>query len=396
MGNLVRCLLLLAVFPVSQVPDRALVTATVDDLASTTGFPLRKPVSFEILSRKQVSQFMDDRIKEAVKPDEIRAEELTLKKLGFVPTDFRLRETMLSLLAEQTAAFYDYHRKKLYLIDWTSSSLRASATVHELAHALADQSYSLEKFARRVEHDSEASAARQAVVEGQADWLMRDYIKRHPAETTSGVVSDPESTIFDKAPLYLRETLTFPYNEGETFQQAVYAKFGKAAFRKVFEEPPVSTQQILHPEKYFAGQKPVKVSLPSLRKMHRLVEGPLGELDHSILLRQYTTDADAKEVGPHLLGAHFELWESKKLERVSMVYRSVWDSEAWATRYFLLYKQVLRGKWKRVEVTEESASTFRGDSEDGAFSVDLSGSTVTSYEGLAAARNKMAQKPSSS
>ena len=130
--------------------------------------------------------------------------------------------------------------------------------------------------------------------------------------------------------------------------------------------------------------------------MHRLVEGPLGELDHSILLRQYTTAADARDVSPHLQGAHFELWENKKQERVAMVYRSVWDSEDWANRYFLLYKQVLRRKWKHVDVTEETATVFRGDSEDGAFSVDISGQTVTSREGLAPAGNKLVETASNS
>ncbi len=373
--------LLLASLAWAQVPERAIVDRTIHELALLTGFPVKRPVSFQVLSRAEVNRFLDERLKEAIKPEEIRAEELTLKKLGFVPPDFDLRKTTIALLTEQTAAFYDYHRKRLFLTDWTSARLREAATIHELAHALADQSYPLERFAKHAEHDSEQAAARQAVVEGQANWLMRELLKQHP-EPGAVPESEPDSEIFDKAPLYLRETLVFPYNQGQIFQQAVYAKFGKEAFRRVFEQPPVSTQQILHPELYFAGVSPARVTLPKLPGMRQLVRGPLGELEHSILLRQYTTDQDSSEVSPHLRGAMYELWEKRKTDRVSLVYRSIWENKEWATRFFQCYKQVLQRKWKRVTVTLDDGTNFRGESEDGYFSVELSGAVITSSEGL--------------
>ena len=40
--------------------------------------------------------------------------------------------------------------------------------------------------------------------------------------------------VFNSVPLYLRETLVFPYTEGGRFQNAVYEKMGKAAFAEVF------------------------------------------------------------------------------------------------------------------------------------------------------------------
>jgi len=386
MGHLVRCWLLFAGLfagsPIVKAPDRSTIDRTMAELAAVTGFQLHHPVTFQVLTRPEVNRFLQDRIKEAVKPAEIRAEELTLKKFGFVPADFDLKQTTVALLTEQTAAFYDYHRKRLFLTDWTSRRLRDAATAHELAHALADQNYPLERFAKGVERDSEQAAARQAVVEGQATWLMRDLLERHP-EPNGTAEPDPPSEVFDRAPLYLRDTLTFPYNYGTGFQQAVYARFGKDGFRIVFEQPPVSTQQILHPDLYFSGTKPVQVPLPSLRKMRRLVDGPLGELEHSILLRQFTTDADAREVSPEWRGAHYQLWEDRKTDRVALVYRSVWATEQAADRFFQLYKQVLRHKWKQITATKDSNSRFAGTSEDGYFTVDRVGMQVTSREGLA-------------
>ena len=384
MFSLARVLLLLATgAAAAEAPEPAAVAQTFQDLATATGFTIHRPVAFQVLTRQQVGRFLDDRVAEAVKPAEIRAEELTLKKFGFVPADFDLRKTTLALMTEQTAAFYDYHRRKLFLTDWTSPQLRSAAVAHELAHALADQNYPLERFAKRVERDSEKAAARQAVVEGQASWLMREMLRQHPAvAVTEPAQPDLSSDIFDQAPRYLQETLTFPYNFGTSFQQAVVERLGQAAFRRVFEKPPVSTQQILHPELYFAGLEPLKIQLPSLPGMKRLVEGPLGELEHGILLRQFTSAEDAQAVSPHWRGAKYQLWEDRHEERVALVYRSAWESEAWAQRYFALYKQVLRGKWKTVTVKEDTETNFTGVSESGSFRVDCAGIFVTSLEGL--------------
>ncbi len=372
----------LALLAASPTPNLVEVNRIFAELSATTGFRIRHPVKFEVLSRQQVNRFLEERIREAVRPAELRAEELTLKKLGFVPADFDLKKTTLALLTEQTAAFYDYHRKQLFLTDWASATLRDAATVHEMAHALADQNFNLERFAKKAQNDTEKAAARQAVVEGQASWLMRELAKhntlRNDAET--GETPFPE---FDRAPLYLRETLTFPYNYGTDFQQAVYAQFGKDSFRRVFLQPPVSTQQILHPEMYFAGTLPQPVPLPAVHGMKSIVDGPLGELEHSILLRQWTTGEDAREVSPHWRGGRFQLWENRKTGRVSLVYGSVWDSEHSASQFFSLYRRVLEQKLRKIAVSEHTEISYAGKAKDGYFALQREGAAITSREGLA-------------
>jgi len=366
----------------TDVPTRQAIDSTFSELSQITGFTIKRPVPLEILDRTEVSRFLKSRISEVIKPQEIRAEELTLKKFGFVPQNFDLEQTTLALLTEQTAAFYDYHRRKLFLTDWTSAALRQAALVHELAHALADQNFRLERFARKAENDSEKSAARQAVVEGQASWLMRAILARHPE---ARVLPEPEEPfpIFDQAPLYLRETLTFPYNQGTDFQQAVFARLGKLGFAYVFEHPPVSTQQILHPDLYFAGLTPVVLKLPALKKMHKLVEGPLGELEHAILIRQFATEEEARDLSPHWRGGMYQLWEDRKSRRISLVYRSAWDTVENADRFFHVYREVLSKKWKAFSVTKETPEVLEGSGDDGYFRVDREGKTILSREGLA-------------
>ena len=219
-----------ALYPATGLPTTAEVQQALTELSAITGFPIRHPVAFESITREQINRYLQDRIKEATKPSELRAEELTLKKFGFVPQNFDLRKNTIDLLTEQAAAFYDFHRKKLFISDWAQTSMRDVALIHELAHALADQSFSLEKFTRKVEQDSEKSLARQAVVEGQAMWLTSTVIARRKGDShskpESGDDAEPSGKfpVFDEAPLYIRENLIFPYSAGEQFQEAVYEK----------------------------------------------------------------------------------------------------------------------------------------------------------------------------
>jgi len=64
------------------------------------------------------------------------------------------------------------------------------------------------------------------------------------------------------APPILRETSLFPYTAGLSFVQALMASGGYAAVNAAFANPPASTEQILHPEKYAAHEAPVAVSIP--------------------------------------------------------------------------------------------------------------------------------------
>src|SRR5207249_1857447 len=214
-------------------------------------------------------RFVEARMKEISSDKETRAEELTLKMFGLVPQDFNLARETVDLVSEQAAAFYDYNKKRLYILDTTSAGTEQQvALVHELAHALADQHHRLGKYLHKGSPDDDAATARQAVMEGQATWLTWAYVSKHnggkaevPATmldrlTSSVGAGGSEFPVFTNAPLYLRESLVFPYNQGMRFQDALFHKLGQPSFDQVFRRPPVSTQQILHPDEYVAGLKP--------------------------------------------------------------------------------------------------------------------------------------------
>jgi hypothetical protein len=385
-------LLCLAALPpfihATEVPGRQAIDAAMADLAKLTGFQIKAPLAFQSITRDEVKKFLGDKLKTAVKPEEVRAEELTLKMFGFVPPDFDLKQTTLDLLTEQTAAFYDFREKKLFITNWAADKMQDEALVHELAHALADQNFHLERFTRKVEDDSEKSLARQAVVEGQAQWLTRAVLLKRglvleTEDSSKPPEKDNDSPVFDKAPLYFQVTLMFPYELGEIFQQAVYEKFGKEGFARVFQHAPVSAQQILHPEMYFGGIAPLEVDVPNMKGMKRLVEGPVGELDHAILLQQYIGKDAARDLSPFWRGGHFRIYENKRKKLDVLVYRSVWSDEVKARSFFESYEKILKGKLKNFEVHSRTGNRIDGKSDGGYFCVELSTTVLTSYEGMA-------------
>ncbi|MBI3693936.1 MAG: hypothetical protein HY238_03720 [Acidobacteria bacterium] len=363
------------------------------EVSKIMGMKIRRPVPRAVISREKIHEYIEKRMAEALSPDDIRAQEIVLKKFGFVGQDFDLKSQTVDLLTEQAAAFYDFKQKKLFLASWTPVSMQDVALVHELAHALADQHFNLEKFINKSGEDDDAATARGAVVEGQASWVMTEYMLRQMGQSLRDTPRLAESTVeqtaeaakqfpvFGAAPLYVQQTMMFPYTQGTLFQQAVVQKLGVEGCAEAFRRPPVSSQQVLHPELYFARSAPSKPPLPHAplpSGYKKLAEGTLGELDHQILLRQFAGEEEARELAPRWKGSRYAIWENKKEKRAVLSYAVEWASEADAARYFADYRKVCQKKWKRFEATDEMSGT--GD--DGRFVWSLHGAVFTSVEGM--------------
>jgi hypothetical protein len=381
----------------------AQVDQMVAALSEITGWPVRRKVPSEMLTKERFRHFVEASTKDSSHDKDTRAEEITLKMFGLVPQDFNLARETVDLLSEQAAAFYDYNKKRLFILDSTTEAAEQRlALVHELAHALADQQHPLGKYLHRGNPDDDASTAREAVMEGQATWLTWAYESKRaggkpevPRRVLDTVTKDDDTSsaefpVLSSAPLYLRESLLFPYSAGMTFQDEVFHRLGRAGFDGVFTRPPRSTQQILHLDAYVSGKMPTDPEPPSLAplagkdaaRFRMLADGSVGEFDHSVLLRQYVGEQQGVEAASHWRGGAFRLYEHKRDKYPVLAYASEWDSPEAARVYFELYQRVLKGKWKKMEVSERSDAQVSGAGDNGRFQVRLSGALVQSIEGL--------------
>jgi hypothetical protein len=389
-------------------PPSALFDDVDDMLASLskiTGWKVRHKVPSETLSREKFSKMVDEDATESEKDKSTRAAELTMKMFGLVPWDFNLARESANLIEEQAAAFYDFHKKRLFVLEGSTEAAsdpteRRVALAHELAHALADQQFDLNHYINGAK-DDDAATARQSVVEGQASWLSWAYLAEYVggnAEVPEAVLNDlanvgatgDEFPVLTQTPLYMRESLTFPYTEGMKFQDAIYRKLGKAAFTQVFKDAPLSTQEILHPEDYDDKIVPAHPKLPKdpigkdSKDLRKLTDGDVGEFDYSAILRQYLSQTEGRQAASHWRGGTYALYEYKKTKMPLLVHVSDWDSPMAARDFMRLYLDVLRAKWKRIEIRQQTDTEVTGTGDRGDFSLRLEGASVLCMEGVAA------------
>src|SRR5437588_2497328 len=248
--------------PVAAATARnaALVAATQEVLKETSEIrelSILRPVPSGTLSRPEIESMIVKNFDEETTPAQSHATEVTLKKLGLVPSDFQLRPFIIKLLTEQVAGYYDPKTQRFHLADWIDVNGRKPVMAHELTHALQDQHFNLRRFENWPKHDSDAELSAHSLVEGDASLLMVQYMTRSPARQLafmkSMVMGGAGSTEeIERAPRVLRDTLLFPYFQGMSWTAQLYKRGGWDEVSAAFTKLPKSTEQILHAEKYFA------------------------------------------------------------------------------------------------------------------------------------------------
>jgi hypothetical protein len=204
---------------------------------------------------------------------ELKLSEDELITLGLLPPGTSLRKALLDFQTGQVAGYYSPEKDQLFVVN-RSGALDGSQMVtyaHEFTHQLDDQVLGLDKLGLDVPDQSDRQLGRLALVEGDATSVQTTYMTANLTPQQLGEVlaaaADPEAlAALQNAPPFIRDTALFPYQAGLAFVSALVAQGGYAAVDAAFKAPPDSTEQILHPEKYSSGEKPVAVTLPDLAK----------------------------------------------------------------------------------------------------------------------------------
>lgn len=367
----------------------------VRDVESIMGLRAKKPISREVISRGEINTLVAERLREETSVEEISQEELFLRLFGFVDDGFDLTEQVVDVMTEQATALYDYETRKLYLATWTPEDMQQYSLVHEIAHAIADQHFDLGKYAVGG-GSADEDLARSAVIEGQASWVMTEWVMRKSGRSltsnrllaeTAAMSSRAEVEkypVYSTAPLYIRESMLFPYSNGLLFQQALIEKYGREAFVRAFKNPPETTQHILDPDTYFQRVKPTKPALPPVRLpgLDRTSRGDIGRLDHQVLIHQYFGEEAGRAVGEGWRGGRYEIYQDESRDAAVLRYASDWESEEAARRFFDAYVRIIEGKWERFEVHRSGPGLMEGLGDGGRYTVRKDGATVTSVEGV--------------
>jgi hypothetical protein len=259
--------------------------------------PLR-PVKRGVMDEAALAEFVQTSFREDNPPEEVEAYERLLQRLLLMPADESLEALYLELLTSQVAGLYSPDLEQMFVVSRTGEigPLERVTYAHEYVHALQDQHFDLEAFIGDERDQGDRTLARTALVEGDATVVMALWAQQAltPEELAQlGSMSDPDQEeILARMPAILRETLLFPYTAGMTFVLRDYLRQGWEGIDAMFEAPPVSTEQILHPEKYDAGELPVPVTFPDdlAQRLGNgwtvVLEDDLGEFQLDIWLRE--------------------------------------------------------------------------------------------------------------
>jgi hypothetical protein len=407
-----------------------------------TGLPIKKQVKRRLTSRDEVETYLTKHLKdEDVK--RLQRSELVLKKFGLLPRDFDLEKLLVSLLREQVAGYYDPKTKTVNLLDWVPMEEQEPVMAHELTHALQDQTVGLDKWMKRGEKDlgeikkdptpsdienDEMDDTREAVVEGQAETVMLQYelvpvgrsildspdlVDAMESQMANGT---DDSKVFKDAPIFLRESLTFPYSYGLKFEVKVLEQGGKEkAFAGVLANPPHTTRQIMQPETYLAGeqipQMPIVDFKHDFKDYLKFDIGAMGEFDVAVLVEQYAGKKLSERLYPEWRGGYYYAARPKAgaTAPLALMYVSRWSDAEKAAEFAEIYARSLPMRYKKAEeagkISSESAATphpkykielLQGrhtwNTEEGAVVIEQQGDTVLVTENLDASTTETLEK----
>jgi hypothetical protein len=342
--------------PAGSDSNAALYARIESQVAALRGLQPTAPVARDVLDEAGLKAYITNSFNADNPASFVTSTERLYKALLLMPQDESLESLYIELLTSQVAGLYDDKTKKMYVVSKSGAIGPAEEVTyaHEYTHALQDQHFGLRSVVGDAKDQGDRTLARTALVEGDATLVMSLWAQANlsVAELTRiATATDPASqAVMAKMPAILRESLLFPYTSGLTLALGDFQRGGFAAINARFASPPDSTEQILHPDKLAAGEKPVPVAFPA-DFAARLGSGwtvplqdTLGEFQLEILLR------DAGGVASDVSSKAAAGWGGDRVALVEgpggatgVALDTVWDTTADAAE-FAAALDGLRGK----------------------------------------------------
>jgi hypothetical protein len=383
--------------------------------------PFKHEVKRDVTARESLQALLVKEIDEEMTPEEFRANELGMKALGLLPWEFDLKKVMVKVYSEEIAAFYDAKTKTMHLIKEPEEKAKKPLTLlerimgktsgfdkdenktviaHELTHALADQNFDIDAMQKAIkpEHDDDRDLALSALIEGEATLTM---IGAQMEDWSGTAVRDLPAAGLDRvfgfliplmplaggktlreAPVILSETMIFPYLRGMVFCAKLTNDGGWDALNDAYQHPPLSTEQIIHPEKYKA-----KPDLPTAVDLGKLDAGEgwkevgrnvVGEMQLGVLLRRH----GGKPAAAGWDGDRYAVFEGPD-GRLGLAWLSTWDTEDEAREF---HKGYVRFQTTKIggdaSHPDDIPDTIRRPRKDAVYACERRGVDVAVVEGF--------------
>jgi hypothetical protein len=331
------------------------------EIEAIRGLEMSVPLTQTVKSRDEFTLYMESEFAEDYPPEEVAEDTRVLAILDLVAEDIDLQQVLLGLYSSQVLGLYDDEENSFIVVNDGGFDLMERLTyAHEYVHGLQDEHFDLTSFIDDDLMSDDEVLARLALVEGDATLAMNQYFltqvgRVSPQELRALTEQTPEGQeALDAAPAILRDTLAFPYTYGTEFVTAM-ATAGWAQVNTFFSDPPQSTEQILHPEKYLEREAPLILSVPPLTDTlgiawQRIEDNVLGEFQMSIYLGVWLDAQRAAAASTGWGGDRYVVYV--KGDDELLVLATAWDSATEQEEFVLAYDEWASAKYGRQARTD--------------------------------------------
>lgn len=347
-------------------PECKVAEQALKEASSIRKLDIKQAVPCVIQNKKEVETYLLSIVNEQLPPEKLAYEELIYKKIGLFPPGFDYKKGIVELYLSQIGGYYDPQKDQFIMAGWVPGSMQEGIAVHELTHALQDQHYDLKEFIDPKTQNGDMVLARSALVEGDASAVMYDYErvkrKQRPLKAESNINDILLANLAGSAvgsaqvPKSLQMILIFPYTAGLNFVHSIIKSSGYEALAKVYERPPLTSEEIIHPDKYLSNKKDfVDIDEKELRgsideKFKLVYQDTIGEFGITALLSMFpVSQSEIKVAAEGWGGDRIGLFVDEKARQKILIWITVWDSLADIKQFEDIYLKSLMPHLKDTE-----------------------------------------------
>ena len=312
-----------------------------------------RPVDYKTIHKDELKDLIQKKAEKELTGSSRAIEdyEKILVKFGFLKQNDRIMPYITAVYSEQVQGMYDEETGEMILVEGgpVTGSLQRMFMVHEFTHALQDQHFSLRSLPLYEENEDCALAA-LSLIEGDASLVMFLYYKNHLKINQLfwdllSYLSIDQSQIYN-SPYFFRENLLFPYKWGVEFVTYLYRQGGWDRVNQAFKNPPKSTEQIIHPEKYGIDEpKEVAINEKIPAGWRELDSNTMGEFKVRVFLSIFLGEYESITPSSGWGGDKWVVWENEETGELKLIWNTVWDTPEDADEFFSASRKLIRKRY---------------------------------------------------
>ena len=361
-GVLVMAIMALSFSLALAQADQAVVDEVLDRTESIRELTASAEIPVRLMTREELGQYFQEEFYDDWPEEELKTFEELLVLFGWMEEGLDIRQILLDMYSEAILGFYDTEEEELVLIsdDGEMNAFDRANLAHELTHYLQDQNFDLERppFHEpddvEEETDDDASLAAMSLVEGDAVITENSYIEEFEGEDywidMFEESTDMDIDFLNEVPTYIIDGLYFPYEEGLDFVTYLYKEGGYEAVDEAYANPPTTSEQILHPQKYIDGEGASDVELADISS--ELGSGwildydnVLGEFDVYELFLPYLSGNATEKASEGWGGNNYHYYKNDTGEKL-LVQSYAWDSKEDAEEFVSGYAMYVQERFE--------------------------------------------------